>query len=246
MEWSSECVGSSVQKSACIDYSIYNSLLWLEILPEGDSILCHCTNGRTSNVLLSSYQLPSTNFTLFGSAHNRQVLQSVRYNLFLLCLFEYCGCIAAIKKIFIYVIIICIYIYIYIYILCVCVTSQFGIHPNLDWDESCYPNSEFQIGMTIPIWIGMHSKLERNIWIFIIIILNFYYFLHVTSQLETYPNPDWDSHHLILIQITMICSHNFLVILHIEVGCNVTETPQTGLGWPNSDIAQWHGQIGTS
>jgi len=137
MEWSSECVGSSVQKSACIDYSIYNSLLWLEILPEGDSILCHCTNGRTSNVLLSSYQLPSTNFTLFGSAHNRQVLQSVRYNLFLLCLFEYCGCIAAIIKIFTYVIIKCIYIYY------VCVLRH---------------NLEFT-----PIWIGMnHAILIQN------------------------------------------------------------------------------------
>jgi hypothetical protein len=75
------------------------------------------------------------------------------------------------------------------------VTSQFGMHPNLDWDKfgilnldsMMHPNldweshdailiqiwmvvttcpdldwDEFQIGMAIPIWIRMHSKLHNN------------------------------------------------------------------------------------
>jgi hypothetical protein len=54
------------------------------------------------------------------------------------------------------------------------------IHPNLDWDShdailiqiwllvTTCPDpdwDEFQIGMTIPIPIGMHSKLGCNIYV---------------------------------------------------------------------------------
>jgi hypothetical protein len=53
-----------------------------------------------------------------------------------------------------------------------------------------------------------------------------------------YPNLDWDSHHAILIQIGMVLHLSAVltfVVLHIEVGCNTTDTDRLGHPYPNLD-----------